>query len=1244
MSRVFASFTGLLLLVGSTLGFAAPRDLTFAERVAAQRAIERVQFPHRVDTQRPFDEVLPPGVLEGKVRRYLQESFALEQVWNRPITPAMLEAELRRIVSNTKFPDRLAEIFAALDRDPVLIQECFVRPVLSRRLAGEAFERDVTIHAAARDTAERLVSDLVEGRLDPAAPHAERQVIELLAESRVESALPRLIEAADAFVIEARFADFDGAPRMARYRIPKRTVSDWLAERNVVAGEFTVATVADPEVDVALGSPPCPAPDSWDPGSLDDGLYGRTTHSLHWTGTEMLVWGGEQIDGSSYGSGGLRYDPIGDSWSKMSTAGAPAGNAPHVAVWTGSVLFVWTSLNSGGRYDPQTDSWQSVSVTNAPTAEQRAAVWAGGRVIVWGSPTNVGLGKRYHPATDTWSNLTSVGEPSFRSDRSVISTGTEMIVWGGSSGPTYFQFGSRYNPTTDTWTDTTLTGAPNPRARHSAVWTGSRMLVWGGVSCCSPGSFPVNTGASYDPAANSWSPLPTTGAPSARAGHQAAQVANTMVVWGGGTATGGRLDVLTEQWLGPTSSVGAPTGSVSQGRAISTGSGPGAQMIVWGGNSPSTGLASGGRYDPASDIWSPTSAFGQTPRGDPISVWTGSEVLVWGGYSSSGTGRTTGDRYDPLVDAWTAMSPTGAPPNGNNSCRGAWTGEQLTVWCAGGDARYSPSTDTWDSISDSGALGNVKSATWAGSSVFVFGGANGNTARLYDPFLDRWVTTSTVNPPPVYPYNPILAWTGSKVIVWLEAVGAGRLYDPATNVWTTISAPGTPSTRLGSAFAWSGSELFIVGGLASPIPGFLNDGYRYDPIGNSWSAISMTGAPSGGRVVWTGKRLVRWGSPASGGVYDPSGNSWTSTTLIGAPPGSGPNLVWADRFLFVWGGSSNGNLLGTGSRYYIDNDGDGSSDSCDNCALVANADQLDADNDGAGDACDLCPSAPDVDFDHDGVPSCLDCDDTHHFVRPDAPEVCDSLNNDCNAPGWPSTAGTSDADDDGDNWRVCVGDCDDNDASSYPGAPELCDLTDNDCDTLVDEDPAGLDADTDTIGDQCDNCVELFNPSQADSDTDGSGDACDNCSLDANAAQEDMDGDGRGDACDNCLLDRNPSQSDIDSDTEGDACDLDDGSIVVFYDTPSSVEWQNETGFTSWNAYRGDLAVLLASGVYTQVTGSNPLADRRCGLLTPIADDSTDPAAGGVQFWLVTGVSGGVESGLGFDSTGVTRTNSYPCP
>ena len=97
--------TGTLLAVfrSETPTNVTQRSLTFAERVAYQRAIEEVYWRHRIwpkenlNPKPSLDAVMSQAVLEKKVADYLRKSQALEDYWQRPITAEQLQAEIDRM-------------------------------------------------------------------------------------------------------------------------------------------------------------------------------------------------------------------------------------------------------------------------------------------------------------------------------------------------------------------------------------------------------------------------------------------------------------------------------------------------------------------------------------------------------------------------------------------------------------------------------------------------------------------------------------------------------------------------------------------------------------------------------------------------------------------------------------------------------------------------------------------------------------------------------------------------------------------------------------------------------------------------------------------------------------------------------------------------------------------------------------------------------------------------------------------
>ena len=109
-----------------------------------------------------------------------------------------------------------------------------------------------------------------------------------------------------------------------------------------------------------------------------------------------------------------------------------------------------------------------------------------------------------------------------------------MIVWGGYNGTSYLNDGGRYNPAANTWTAVTTTGAPAARNDPHGGVDGQRDDRLGRIS--GTGGY-LNDGGRYNPTANTWTAVTTTGAPTARDSHTAVWTGSEMIVWGGYNGT-----------------------------------------------------------------------------------------------------------------------------------------------------------------------------------------------------------------------------------------------------------------------------------------------------------------------------------------------------------------------------------------------------------------------------------------------------------------------------------------------------------------------------------------------------------------------------------------------------------------------------------------------------------------------------------------------------------------------------------
>jgi N-acetylneuraminic acid mutarotase len=356
-------------------------------------------------------------------------------------------------------------------------------------------------------------------------------------------------------------------------------------------------------------------------------------------------------------------------------------------------------------------TWTPISAAGAPSgAGSRLAVWSGTELVVWGGAGGclpLGLcatGARYDPARDAWTAMSTTGAPTARDEQAATWTSQAVLVWGGRgcNGLTSTcGDGALYNPANDGWTAISSAGAPAARGWAVGAWTGKEAFVWGGEDPAA--NQVVQTGGLYDPIAGSWRTVPVTGAPGARRYHSVLWSGSTLLVWGG--SGGAQSDVA---------------------------------------------LGDGAAYDPGVNTWRPIAAAGApAPRWSHSAVWTGSEMVVWGGLGcgvdSTGAPATCGDggRYDPATDRWRPLSSAGAP-SARVGHTAVWTGRLMIVWggmatrCADGSsgacndgAAYDPAADQWRPLAVSSVAaaraGHV--AAWTGSSMVVWGGTGAGAAE-----------------------------------------------------------------------------------------------------------------------------------------------------------------------------------------------------------------------------------------------------------------------------------------------------------------------------------------------------------------------------------------------------------------------------------------------------------------------------------------------------------------------------------
>jgi N-acetylneuraminic acid mutarotase len=184
----------------------------------------------------------------------------------------------------------------------------------------------------------------------------------------------------------------------------------------------------------------------------------RSEHAVVWTGTEVLVWGGDVADGAA-------YNPATDRWRRLAASPVTLRTVASYG-WSGRELIVY------GGYGPPT-------AEDAPLAIEKR-------------------GAAYDPAADTWRPLaTSPLEP--RLLPGFTAGPGSLLVWGGQAfePERVWRNGALYDADANSWTSTpALATSTSNNAEPRAVWTGEEFLVLHARNPGKPATFSV---VSYRP-------------------------------------------------------------------------------------------------------------------------------------------------------------------------------------------------------------------------------------------------------------------------------------------------------------------------------------------------------------------------------------------------------------------------------------------------------------------------------------------------------------------------------------------------------------------------------------------------------------------------------------------------------------------------------------------------------------------------------------------------------------------------
>jgi hypothetical protein len=319
----------------------------------------------------------------------------------------------------------------------------------------------------------------------------------------------------------------------------------------------------------------------------------------------------------------------------------------------------------------------------------------------------------------------------------------------------------------------------------------------------------------------------------------------------------------------------------------------GTEMIVWGGwlwteeDGLADARAGGAAYNPATGSWREIARGPLAPRANHLAVWTGSEMLMWGGYRDVYESDREMAAYDPVTDRWRLLAES--PIDWTGRTHSVWIGnEWIIVSYSREDSPrtvgYSPATDSWRNLPAPPTEASEFSMVWTGSEVLIV------ADRLYrlDPAGDEW-SSQAVN------FHWPAVWAGDVLIgsQYTElstqpfdsnAVSHPVSWDPRTNELTDLPLP--PESVYGPV--WTGRHLL-----------YLENRLAFDLQTGDWLRLEFDEPEDvaidrrvDAATVWADDRLITWGGwwacPGYSSRYDKGFElvpEWPASDGLAVQPG-----------------------------------------------------------------------------------------------------------------------------------------------------------------------------------------------------------------------------------------------------------------------------------------------------------------------------------------------------------------------
>lgn len=307
---------------------------------------------------------------------------------------------------------------------------------------------------------------------------------------------------------------------------------------------------------------------------------------------------------------------------------------------------------------------------------------------------------------------------------------------------------------------------------------------------------------------------------------------------------------------------GAPIGGRGEPAAVWTGT----EMIVWGGfgSSEEQYFDDGAAFNLANGTWRVIAPAPISPRNYPAAVWTGTEMIVWGGFIDEDVRIYDGAAYNPATDMWRLLPPNPVSMGGGITILSmVWTGDEAVVVGGVAAAAYDPVTNSWRRLAAPASPGF--DAMWAGDSIVWM---DSNRMMRYGLAADRWSVVDVGSSAALVGIPGSDGLVSTFVNLPSETGAPTQLLDSTGNPIAELPAfPGDPSLfgdHVGASGLWVGDEaIFWIWTGAFPYE--TEQVWALNPSTQSWRQLDAALLEYGARVV-AGDVLLVWTEDGGTGV------------------------------------------------------------------------------------------------------------------------------------------------------------------------------------------------------------------------------------------------------------------------------------------------------------------------------------------------------------------------------------------